>query len=110
MSRRHTRRTIRAAHEIAGAEAIGAVRLWEFPEADFAAWRELVVDPSPRSYAAYLSLLAAVEADQERAGRRVVRVQFSVARMREELARRGWPNTPDRRAAVIGLLALSPEP
>jgi len=82
-----------------------AIVLWEFPAADFAGWCDLVGEPEVATHAEYLALLAAVQADQERQGRRVLRARFPVARMRAELAARAWPNTPDHRAAVTGLLA-----
>jgi hypothetical protein len=72
--------------------------LWLFPESS------LVGTPEVDDYAGYLTLLAAVQADQERMGNEAVRVPLTVAEMRSELATRGWENTPDNRAAVVGLL------
>jgi hypothetical protein len=60
--------------------------------------------PEVDDYTGYLTLLAAVQADQERMGTEVVRVRLTVAEMRSELAAHGWENTPDSRAAVVGLL------
>lgn len=77
------------------------INLWIFPEADFAAWCELVGTPQVGNHAGYMTLLAAVQADVERQGRTVRRVQMTVAEMREALAANNWPNTPDYRAAVI---------
>lgn len=50
------------------------ITLWEFPAADFADWQALVGSPEVASHADYMALLAAVQADQERQGREVVRV------------------------------------
>lgn len=77
------------------------IGLWHFPEPDFPAWRELVATPEVDSYAAYTTMLAAVEADQERQGIAVVRVRRTVAEMRAALAAKNLPNTPDGRAAVV---------
>lgn len=82
---------------------IDRICLWRFPEEDFAAWADLVGTPLVEDYAGYLTLLAAIQADQERQGREVVRVSMTVAEMRAELESRGWENTPGQRAAVIGL-------
>lgn len=79
------------------------VHLWLFPEIDFQAWRELVGSPQVNSYAEYLTLLAAIQADLERSGIKVVRVKLSVAQMRAEIETRNWPNTPDHRAAILAL-------
>lgn len=76
------------------------IHLWQFPEADFAAWCELVGSPQVADYAGYLTMLAAIQADQERQGRDVVRAKFTVAEMRTELAARGLENAPDNRALV----------
>jgi hypothetical protein len=77
------------------------INLWIFPEADFADWCELVADPQVENYAGYLTLIAAIQADQEHSGQAVQRVQMTVAEMREALAANNWPNQPDYRAAVI---------
>lgn len=82
---------------------IDRICLWVFPVVDFASWCELVGTPQVASHAEYLTLLSAVQADQERQGRAVVRVEFTVAEMRAELEARGWANTPELRAAVTAL-------
>lgn len=79
--------------------------LWIFPPEDFAIWCELVGSPQVDDYAGYLTLIAAIQADQERQGRSVVRVLFTVDQMKTELAARGLANTPDNRAAVTALRA-----
>ena len=78
------------------------IALWQFPESDFAAWCELVGTPQVASHGEYITMLAAVQADQERQGRNVVRVQMSVAKMIDGLAAHGWENSPKMRAAVVG--------
>jgi hypothetical protein len=55
------------------------------------------------TYDEYLTLLAAVQADQERQGRNVLRVKMAVGEMRRRLNKRRLPNTPDNRAAICGL-------
>lgn len=77
------------------------IRLWIFPASDFAEWCELVASPQVGSYAEYLTLIASVQADQERTGLEVRRVHFTVAEMRRRLAGAGLPNTPDNRARII---------
>jgi hypothetical protein len=79
------------------------IAIWEFPARDFAAWQRLVGDSRCRSRAEYLTLLASVEADQERQGMHVVRARFTVAEMRAELAARGVANTPDNRATITAM-------
>ena len=79
------------------------IALWWFPPEDFAAWCELVGTPEVHTYADYVTLLAAMEVDQERQGRTVVRVRMTVRQMRERLKEHGYENTPDKRAAIIGL-------
>ena len=79
--------------------------LWQFPEADFPSWRELVGTPEVADFAGYMTLLAAVQADQERQGREVVRVKLTVAAMRAALAEHDLENTADNRAAIIARLA-----
>lgn len=81
------------------------IALWEFPVADFDSWCALVGTPEVASHADYMSLLAAVQADLERQGREVRRVQMTVAQMQAALKDRGLPNTPDNRAAVTALRA-----
>ena len=77
------------------------IHLLVFPASDFAEWSELVATPQVRSYQEYLTLIAAVQADQERQGIEVRRVSFTVAEMRRRLAEAGLPNTPDSRARII---------
>lgn len=77
------------------------IYLWDFPPEDFEAWRALVGDPEVDSHSAYLTLLAAIQADQERQGHPVRRVRFSVAEMRLWLVTEGLENTPDNRALVV---------
>lgn len=91
--------------EIVGAGEPDAIALWEFPEEDFPAWIELTGASHVLSYGAYAAMLAAVQADQERQGRRVRRARFGVDRMRAALVRLGWPNTPDHRAAIVAGVA-----
>ena len=79
--------------------------LWQFPEADFPAWCDLVGTPEVADYNGYLTLLAAIQADQEHAGREVVRANFTVAEMRSALIERGLENTPDSRATITALKA-----
>ena len=81
-----------------------AICLWEFPESDFGAWCELVETPEVDEYGDYITLLAAVQADQERQGRNVVRVRMTVAEMIDALANQRMKNTPDNRAAIVALL------
>lgn len=77
------------------------INLWIFPEADFAAWCELVGTPEVGSFAGYMTLLAAIQADQEHSGRSIRRVQMTVAEMIAGLAANNWPNEEKYRAAVI---------
>lgn len=77
--------------------------LWEFPAADFADWLVLVGKPECRSHGDYLTLLAAVQADQERQGQEVVRMKMTVAAMREALESAGRENTAANRATVIAM-------
>lgn len=79
--------------------------LWIFPESDYDAWCELVASPEVMSYQEYLTLVSAIQADQEHSGREVVRVHFTVAEMKQELETRGIPNTPDGRAAITAFKA-----
>ena len=77
------------------------IKLWEFPAADFADWCALVGSPEVTSHADYMTLLAAVQADNERQGHEVLRVKMTVAEMRAALAANGLENTPDNRAAIV---------
>ena len=95
----------RAVRRVAARERPDRLALWDFPESDFAAWCCMVKRPAVGCYADYLQLLRQVERDQRRLGRKTVRVHCTVARMRDELRARAWPNNARRRAAVIALLA-----
>lgn len=77
------------------------IALWEFPADDHAAWQELTGDTMSLHH--YREVLAAVQADQERQGREVVRVQMTVAEMQTALIERGLENTTANRAVIIGL-------
>lgn len=77
--------------------------LWQFPESDLESWCELVGTPEVNDFAEYITLLAAVQADQERQGREVVRVKFTVAEMRSSLAERGLENIAGNRATITAL-------
>lgn len=77
--------------------------LWLFPESDFTAWAKLVGETKLTNYAAYLELLAETEATYGDRGIEVLRVSMTVEQMVDELAARGWQNTPANRAAVVGL-------
>ncbi len=76
------------------------IALWLFPESDFEAWRALVANPVCGTYAEYLTLLAAIQADLERQGHDVRSVKMTVAAMRAGLAAHGLDNTPDNFARV----------
>ena len=54
------------------------------------------------SHGRYLALVAAIQADVERSGKRVVRVRMPVSAMIAELEKHGWPNDTKHRAKVIG--------
>lgn len=108
--RKSDRRVARAVRRLAEEQAADCLALWEFPNQDFPAWRRLVGEtrsPTCHDYEHYQRLLAAVEAEAIRTGRRVLRARFGVARMRDELTARGLPNTPPNRAAITGELALA---
>ena len=77
------------------------INLWIFPESDFPDWCELVTSPQVSTYQEYLTLIAAVQADQERRGIEVRRVSLTVSEMRRRLTESGLPNTPDSRAKII---------
>lgn len=59
------------------------------------------------SYADYLALMAALQADMERRGTQVVRLRVPVSRVIEELERHNWPNDNKHRAKVIGELGAT---
>ena len=106
----HRQQTSRAVRDVARETGADVVALWEFPPEDFPAWRCLVGDPDaagiPADHAEYLALLGRVEADCQRQGLATRRARFTVAEMCDELARRGWPNTPENRAAITGVFSI----
>ena len=77
------------------------IALWVFPASDFADWCDFVGDPQVTTYSEYLTLIASVQADQERQGYTVRRVTLTVAEMRQLLEHYGLPNTPDGRASAL---------
>lgn len=77
------------------------VVFWEFPAEEYAAWAALVGTPSVKTHGEYLTLVAALQFDQERQGIAVRRVRLTVAEMIAALAERGLPNTPDARAEIL---------
>jgi hypothetical protein len=77
------------------------MKLWEFPPEDFPAWCDLVGSPEVHTHADYLTLIAAVQADQERQGRTVLRVRLTVQEMLLRLAESGLTNTADNRALIV---------
>jgi hypothetical protein len=79
------------------------IALWIFPPEDFADWCQLVGSHQVDSHAAYLDLIAAVQADQERQGRDVQRVKMTVSEMKSSLEKHGLENTPDGRATALVL-------
>lgn len=83
--------------------SIKSMSLWLFPEEDFASWTKLVGETKLRSYGEYVELLQGLESLYAQQGIQVRRVPLTVAEMVEELAKRGWQNSPDNRAAVVGL-------
>jgi hypothetical protein len=78
--------------------------LWMFPEEDFPAYKAMPDTPTMNTYNDYLALLAAIQADVERTGKVVRRMQIPVAMMLAELEKHGWPNDVKHRTKVIGLL------
>ena len=98
MASQNYRRLRRAVRLAAVEHEARIVALWEFPAQDYEAWKTLIADQPGcwqigRDYEEYLALLAGIERDCRRDGRIVRRAKFGVARMREELLQRGWPNT-----------------
>lgn len=86
------------------------VTLWVFPEGDFAAWRVLVGSSITQDYQEYMDLIEGVEEECRLQGGTPVRVHFSLAEMVTTLAANDWGNTPDNRAAVVGLKHLEEYP
>lgn len=82
------------------------VTLWVFPEGDFAAWRVLVGSSITQDYQGYMELLEGVEKECRLQGGTPVRVHFSIADMVTELVANDWDNTPENRAAVVGLMYM----
>ncbi len=80
------------------------VKLWQFPEEDFDAWRAMPETPKLESYGEYLAVLSAIQADIEGRGMIVTRMDIPVAMMIDELTHHGWPNDTQHRAKVLGLL------
>jgi len=78
------------------------VYLWELPPEDFEAYQAMPDTPRLKSHGHYLAVLAAMQADLEGRGTRVVRVQMTLATMLAELARHNWPNDTKHRAGVTG--------
>ena len=83
------------------------VFLWEVSEGDFAAYLAMPDTPRLESHGHYLALVAAIQADVERSGKRIMRVQFPVATMIAELEKHNWPNDTKHRAKIIGLLGAA---
>lgn len=81
--------------------------LWEFPESDFAAYQAMPDVPRLESYGQYLAVIAAMQADLERQGAHVARVQIPVATMLAELEKHNWPNDTEHRAGVTGELGAT---
>lgn len=79
------------------------VLLWNWPAADESAWQALV--GGAMTHADYQTLLASVQADQERQGQAVRRVTLTVSAMRAALTKHNLQNTPDGRAAALALEA-----
>ena len=85
----YTRKAIKTIRELP--QGANGVLLWEFPAEDFDAWRAMPNTPAMNSYGDYLALVAAIQADVERSGRRVVRLRASVATIPLG-ARWRWPS------------------
>jgi hypothetical protein len=85
-------------------DALDALTLWEFPPEDFPRWRREFSD-AVDSYEEYQMWLSGKERLAERMGAHAVRVQLTIEEMLAELAAGGASNTPENRAAIIGLVA-----
>jgi hypothetical protein len=79
----------------------GAIRLWQFPPEDFAAFRELYGPDAHPTYASYDRFRRAFSNALRQQGRMVETVTFGVAEMKERLTDNGWPNDSHHRAMVI---------
>jgi hypothetical protein len=77
------------------------IKIWTIPESDFGLWCQHCGGYG--TWTEYRDRLVAVIADQEQQSNRVETVEIGVMEMLDELDRRGWPNTPDNRAAVAAL-------
>ena len=86
-------------------DALDALTLWEFPPEDFLRWRREFSD-AVDSYEEYQRWLSDRERLAERMGAHTVRVQLTIEEMLAELAAVGAQNTPESRAAIIGLVAV----
>ena len=86
-------------------DALDALTLWEFPPEDFSRWRREFSD-AVDSYEEYQRWLSDRERLAERMGAHTVRVQLTIEEMLAELAAVGAQNTPESRAAIIGLVAV----
>ena len=93
-----------------GLEMEAIVTFWVFPEGDFAAWRVLVGTAITDHYQGYIDLVEELEEECRLQGGTPVRVHFSLAEMVTTLAANDWANTPDNRAAVVGLKHLEEYP
>jgi len=85
-------------------DVLDALTLWEFPREDFPRWRREFSD-SADSYEEYQQWLSGREREAERMGAHAVRVQLTIEEMLAELAAVEARNTPENRAAIIGLVA-----
>jgi hypothetical protein len=86
--------------------SIQQVALWQFADSEFPAWRELVGKADAvATLAEYAAILDGAATEAARVGVAVVLVRATVAEVRATLAEHGLDNTPDGRAAAIGLLA-----
>ena len=85
-------------------DILGALTLWEFPPEDFARWRREFPNTLD-SYEEYQMWLSGMERQAEQRGVRAVRVQLTIEEMLAELAAVGAQNTPENRAAILGLIA-----
>ena len=108
MNKSYAQKVIEAVRGIPhDAEQAAKVCLWEFPESDLAAYQAMPDTPRLKSYGDYLAVLAAMQADLEGKGARVVRVKIPVATMLVELEKHNWPNDTEHRAGVTGELGAT---
>ena len=105
MNKSYAQKAIEAVRGIPhDAKQAAKVCLWEFPPEDFEAHQAMPDTPRLKSYDDYLAVLAAMQADLEGRGARVVRVKMPVATMLAELEKHGWPNDTKHRSGVTGEL------